>query len=114
MLLWWGHAAHGEVKDEVVERVHRHVQIVSRGAHRQSRRRLRCGGRGDGHRTDFHNPETAEDWEITFAETDGIEGRGRPCDATGVIRFAHVNTDYKVRLEPEKILAAIKEVSAAK
>ncbi|ATC64872.1 hypothetical protein CMV30_13340 [Nibricoccus aquaticus] len=35
-------------------------------------------------------------------------------DATGVIRFAHVNTDYKVRLEPEKILAAIKEVSAAK
>jgi peroxiredoxin len=35
-------------------------------------------------------------------------------DATGIIRFAHVNTDYKVRLEPEKILAAIKEFSAAK
>ena len=25
----------------------------------------------------------------------------------GVIRFAHVNTDYKVRLEPAKILAAV-------
>jgi len=35
-------------------------------------------------------------------------------DATGIIRFAHVNTDYKVRLEPEKILAAIKETSATK
>ncbi len=35
-------------------------------------------------------------------------------DTAGVIRFAHVNTDYKVRLEPAKLLAAIKEVSAAK
>ncbi|NAZ75835.1 trehalose utilization protein ThuA [Kineococcus sp. T13] len=25
VLTWWGHAAHGEVSDEVVERVHRHV-----------------------------------------------------------------------------------------
>ncbi|WP_353712171.1 ThuA domain-containing protein [Arthrobacter sp. K5] len=25
VLVWWGHAAHGEVTDEVVERVHRHV-----------------------------------------------------------------------------------------
>lgn len=25
VLLWWGHAAHAEVADEVVERVHRHV-----------------------------------------------------------------------------------------
>ena len=25
VLTWWGHAAHGEVDDEVVERVHRHV-----------------------------------------------------------------------------------------
>jgi len=25
VLLWWGHAAHGEVRDEVVERVHRRV-----------------------------------------------------------------------------------------
>jgi trehalose utilization protein len=25
VLVWWGHAAHGEVEDEVVERVHRHV-----------------------------------------------------------------------------------------
>lgn len=25
VLTWWGHAAHGEVADEVVERVHRHV-----------------------------------------------------------------------------------------
>ena len=25
MLVWWGHAAHGEVADDVVERVHRHV-----------------------------------------------------------------------------------------
>ncbi|WP_285240526.1 ThuA domain-containing protein [Pseudarthrobacter sp. MEB009] len=25
VLVWWGHAAHGEVSDEVVERVHRHV-----------------------------------------------------------------------------------------
>src|SRR4051812_12373895 len=25
VLTWWGHAAHAEVADEVVERVHRHV-----------------------------------------------------------------------------------------
>ena len=25
VLVWWGHAAHGEVSDEVVDRVHRHV-----------------------------------------------------------------------------------------
>ncbi|MBZ2198935.1 ThuA domain-containing protein [Occultella gossypii] len=25
VLIWWGHAAHGEVADEVVERAHRHV-----------------------------------------------------------------------------------------
>ncbi|GAA2093641.1 trehalose utilization protein ThuA [Microlunatus panaciterrae] len=25
VLVWWGHAAHGEVSDEVVERVHQHV-----------------------------------------------------------------------------------------
>ena len=25
VLTWWGHMAHGEVKDEIVERVHRHV-----------------------------------------------------------------------------------------
>lgn len=25
VLLWWGHAAHGEVSDEVVQRVHQHV-----------------------------------------------------------------------------------------
>ena len=25
VLTWWGHAAHGDVSDEVVERVHRHV-----------------------------------------------------------------------------------------
>ncbi|MBN9509318.1 MAG: ThuA domain-containing protein [Alphaproteobacteria bacterium] len=25
VLIWWGHAAHGEVADEAVERVHRHV-----------------------------------------------------------------------------------------
>jgi trehalose utilization protein len=25
VLVWWGHAAHGEVSDDVVERVHRHV-----------------------------------------------------------------------------------------
>jgi trehalose utilization protein len=25
VLTWWGHAAHGEVSDEIVERVHRHV-----------------------------------------------------------------------------------------
>ena len=25
VLVWWGHAAHGEVEDKVVERVHRHV-----------------------------------------------------------------------------------------
>lgn len=25
VLVWWGHAAHGEVDDEIVERVHRHV-----------------------------------------------------------------------------------------
>jgi trehalose utilization protein len=25
VLVWWGHAAHGEVADEIVERVHRHV-----------------------------------------------------------------------------------------
>ena len=27
VLVWWGHAAHGEVADEVVERVHRHVLV---------------------------------------------------------------------------------------
>jgi peroxiredoxin len=32
-------------------------------------------------------------------------------DTAGVIRFAHVNEDYKVRLEPEKILAAARAVS---
>lgn len=25
VLVWWGHAAHGEVADEIVDRVHRHV-----------------------------------------------------------------------------------------
>src|SRR4051812_18743304 len=25
VLVWWGHAAHGDVADEVVERVHQHV-----------------------------------------------------------------------------------------
>ncbi|WP_205855904.1 ThuA domain-containing protein, partial [Phytoactinopolyspora endophytica] len=25
VLVWWGHAAHGEVADDVVERVHQHV-----------------------------------------------------------------------------------------
>jgi trehalose utilization protein len=25
VLVWWGHAAHGDVADEIVERVHRHV-----------------------------------------------------------------------------------------
>ncbi len=30
-------------------------------------------------------------------------------DREGVIRFAHVNKDYKVRLDPEKVLAAAKE-----
>ncbi len=25
VLIWWGHMAHGEVKDEIVERVHKHV-----------------------------------------------------------------------------------------
>jgi len=29
VLTWWGHCAHGEVRDEIVERVHRHV--VERG-----------------------------------------------------------------------------------
>jgi trehalose utilization protein len=29
VLTWWGHCAHGEVSDEIVERVHRHV--VERG-----------------------------------------------------------------------------------
>lgn len=29
-------------------------------------------------------------------------------DKAGVIRFAHINEDYKVRLEPEKVLAAAK------
>ncbi len=24
VLTWWGHCAHGEVRDEIVERVHRH------------------------------------------------------------------------------------------
>jgi len=31
-------------------------------------------------------------------------------DTSGRIRFAHVNPDYKVRLEPEKIMAALREV----
>jgi peroxiredoxin len=32
-------------------------------------------------------------------------------DSGGVIRFAHVNPDYKVRLEPEKVLEAAREVA---
>lgn len=31
-------------------------------------------------------------------------------DTSGRVRFAHVNPDYKVRLEPEKIMAALREV----
>ena len=31
---------------------------------------------GDGHRAEFHNPEAAEDWEITFAETGLLSGTG--------------------------------------
>jgi trehalose utilization protein len=27
VLVWWGHMAHGEVSDEVVDRVHRHVLV---------------------------------------------------------------------------------------
>lgn len=34
-------------------------------------------------------------------------------DARGVIRFAHVNPDYKIRLEPEKILEAIRRTNTA-
>ncbi len=30
-------------------------------------------------------------------------------DREGIIRFAHVNEDYKVRLDPEKVVAAAKE-----
>lgn len=32
-------------------------------------------------------------------------------DAKGIIRFAHVNEDYKVRLEAEKVLEAAREVT---
>lgn len=32
-------------------------------------------------------------------------------DAKGIIRFAHVNEDYKVRLEAEKVLEAAREVN---
>lgn len=35
-------------------------------------------------------------------------------DQTGKIRFAHVNPDYKTRLEPAKILEAARGISAAK
>ena len=35
-------------------------------------------------------------------------------DASGIVRFAHVNTDYKTRLEPEKILAAARTLAPAK
>jgi len=31
-------------------------------------------------------------------------------DTSGRIRFAHVNPDYKVRLEPERIMASLREV----
>ena len=39
VLIWWGHAAHGEVADEVVERVHRHV-LSGHGAGRAALRPL--------------------------------------------------------------------------
>ncbi|MND03159.1 hypothetical protein D3C83_228470 [compost metagenome] len=32
-------------------------------------------------------------------------------DAAGIIRFAHVNPDYKVRMTPAEIMAAIKAVA---
>jgi peroxiredoxin len=32
-------------------------------------------------------------------------------DTSGVIRFAHVGTDYKVRLEPEKVLEVARKVT---
>jgi len=35
-------------------------------------------------------------------------------DTNGVIRFAHVNPDYKVRLEPDKILAATRQATNAR
>ncbi len=35
-------------------------------------------------------------------------------DAAGVIRFSHAETDYKVRLAPEKILAAARAVTERK
>lgn len=35
-------------------------------------------------------------------------------DQTGKIRFAHVNPDYKTRLEPAKIVEAARGISAAK
>jgi len=31
VLTWWGHAAHGEVKDEIVERVHRRIVLDGMG-----------------------------------------------------------------------------------
>ena len=34
-------------------------------------------------------------------------------DTSGKIRFAHVNPDYKARLEPKKLLEAVHEVSAS-
>ncbi len=40
VLTWWGHAAHGEVKDEIVERVHQRVVLGGMGLDRDALRAL--------------------------------------------------------------------------
>lgn len=39
---------------------------------------------------------------------DAAKGFGIAFEVDAAIRFAHVKEDYKVRLEPEKILPAVK------
>ena len=54
VLTWWGHAAHDEVRDEVVERVHRHV-LVRHGPGRPPLRSL-VQGLHDPHGDHVHAP----------------------------------------------------------
>lgn len=38
VLIWWGHMCHGEVKDELVERIRQRVYVNGMGFHRASQR----------------------------------------------------------------------------
>lgn len=69
---------------------------------------------GIGFRVDDATVEKYKTYKIDLEAASGEKHHLLPHPAVfvagtnGVIRFAHVNTDYKVRLEPAKILQAVK------